>query len=198
VLEPTKRENILRAAAKAFSRLGFKKTSIDDIARAAGVAKGTVYMACESKADLFYQAILRDLHDWISAAAKMIDPRVQADELLKRCAIAGVQFLRSHPLVSDLIVGIHYGDLPGWEIRFDQLRALGHANLVEILKLGIRQRRFRDDLNLETTAHVLQDMLHAGYIFHRRSKGLDDEQLYARLETGLELVLSGLRARDVR
>jgi AcrR family transcriptional regulator len=196
VLGAGKRASILRAAAKAFARLGFKKASIDDIARAAGVAKGTVYLACESKADLFYQAILRDIRDWISDGAKMVDPRVAADELLVRCAVAAIKFLRAHPLVSDLIAGIYHGELPGWEARFEELRALGHANIVEILKLGIRQGRFRDDLDPELTASVLQDMMHAGYIFHRRAARLEDEELYARLRTALSLVVSGLLARS--
>ena len=55
-MERAKKECILDSAVKAFAKLGFKKASVDDIARDAGVAKGTVYLACESKEDLFFQA----------------------------------------------------------------------------------------------------------------------------------------------
>ena len=48
-----KREAILDAALTLFGRYGYRRTSIDDIARAAGVAKGTVYLHVESKAALF-------------------------------------------------------------------------------------------------------------------------------------------------
>ena len=37
-----KRERILRAATDLFVRLGYRKTSIDEVAKQAGVAKGTV------------------------------------------------------------------------------------------------------------------------------------------------------------
>ena len=64
-MERAKKDCILDSAAKAFARLGFKKASIDAIARAARVAKGTVYLACESKEDLFFQAVHRDRYDAI-------------------------------------------------------------------------------------------------------------------------------------
>ncbi len=41
-LESAKRERLLAAAMQIFTRLGFKKASIDEIAKAAGVGKGSV------------------------------------------------------------------------------------------------------------------------------------------------------------
>jgi AcrR family transcriptional regulator len=49
----TKREAIFDAALELFGRYGYRRTSIDDIARAAGVAKGTVYLYVENKEALF-------------------------------------------------------------------------------------------------------------------------------------------------
>ena len=48
-----KRDRILDAAQSLFVRYGVKRTSIDDVAREAGIAKGTVYLSFESKAELF-------------------------------------------------------------------------------------------------------------------------------------------------
>ncbi|MGZ5968756.1 MAG: TetR/AcrR family transcriptional regulator, partial [Polyangiales bacterium] len=63
-MERAKKECILTEAGKAFTRFGFKKTSVDEIAKKAGVAKGTVYLAAESKEDLFYQVLHRELRAW--------------------------------------------------------------------------------------------------------------------------------------
>ena len=52
-----KRERILRAATDLFQRLGYRKTSIDDVAKQAAVAKGTVYLYYRNKAELVYHAI---------------------------------------------------------------------------------------------------------------------------------------------
>lgn len=44
---------ILDAATQVFARFGFAKASVDDIARRAGVGKGTVYLHFENKEALF-------------------------------------------------------------------------------------------------------------------------------------------------
>lgn len=48
-----KRDRILDAALTLFLRYGVKRTSIDDIARGVGIAKGTIYLSFDSKVALF-------------------------------------------------------------------------------------------------------------------------------------------------
>src|ERR1700738_5613134 len=55
---------IVLAALELFTRYGYRKTSIDDIARAAQVAKRTVYLHFENKAAVFL-AILEYLGDQV-------------------------------------------------------------------------------------------------------------------------------------
>jgi AcrR family transcriptional regulator len=47
---PTTHQAIIDAALKSFSKLGLKKTTIVDIANAAGVTRGTVYFHFKDKA----------------------------------------------------------------------------------------------------------------------------------------------------
>jgi TetR/AcrR family fatty acid metabolism transcriptional regulator len=49
---PDKREKILRAAVKVFARKGFYATRVSEIAKAAGVADGTIYLYFENKDDV--------------------------------------------------------------------------------------------------------------------------------------------------
>jgi AcrR family transcriptional regulator len=51
------RKKLLEQGFKFFSSYGFKKTSIDDIARAAGISKGAFYSFYESKEMLFMDVI---------------------------------------------------------------------------------------------------------------------------------------------
>lgn len=48
-----KRAALLEAALKLFGQYGYRRTSIDDIAREADIAKGTVYLNFASKEELF-------------------------------------------------------------------------------------------------------------------------------------------------
>jgi len=62
--ERSKREEradrILDAAAELMLRWGYNKTTIDDIARLAGVAKGTIYLHWKTREDLFTALMRRE------------------------------------------------------------------------------------------------------------------------------------------
>jgi len=53
-------ERILDAAAELILRWGYRKTTIDDIARQAGVAKGTIYLHWKTREELFAALIKRE------------------------------------------------------------------------------------------------------------------------------------------
>src|SRR5512135_2087611 len=59
VLAEFRHEEILEAARRVFAQKGFRDTSVDEIAQAAGVAKGTVYLYYSSK-EAIYTAALED------------------------------------------------------------------------------------------------------------------------------------------
>src|SRR6185295_10914335 len=102
-MDRAKRDCILLEAAKAFTRFGFQKASVDDIAKNAGVAKGTIYLAAPSKQELFYEVLLREVRSWNAEALALVDPRVPADELLVRLAEFSQRTIDEHPLVRDLL-----------------------------------------------------------------------------------------------
>jgi len=53
------RGRILDAAERVFSRRGVSRTSLDDVARAAGVTRGAIYWHFKDKADLFGAMLAR-------------------------------------------------------------------------------------------------------------------------------------------
>ena len=73
-----KREPILRAAIKVFAERGFFNAQVADVARAAGVAAGTVYLYFRSKDDLLVQLFERTTREAFAearaAAAQVADP----------------------------------------------------------------------------------------------------------------------------
>lgn|GEM_PF-782929 len=191
-LDQKKRECILVAAGRAFSRFGFKKTSVDEIARDAGVAKGTIYMAADTKEDLFYQVVHREVRAWIAEGARLIDPRIPAEQLLVQVATAGYAYLQQRPLVRDLLLQQHHLMLPEWAGRLEELRQLGHSTTVEILEIGVRQKRFRADLDLHEVARILQDLALTTHLFHSTATA---EALQRRMVVAIDLLLNGLRVQ---
>lgn len=191
---PGRQERILQSAAACFSRWGYKKTSVDAVATAAGVAKGTVYLYCDSKEDLFYQALHRELRQWVADLSVHIDRRRPASELLVELGELDLRFLQERPLVRELLFGMYHGLLPDWADRFEELRALGLRHVVEVLELGVEQGSFRNDLDIEATARVLQDMQFSGVLLGHRTR-MDPEQILRQQMAAVRLVLKGLEAR---
>jgi AcrR family transcriptional regulator len=193
-MEGKKKECILVEAAKCFARFGFKKASVDEIAKQAGVGKGTVYLAADSKEDLYYQVLHREMRAWIAECSQVLDHRKPADKLLAELLGIAMGHLERHPLLCELLFGSTEKTMPEWRDRFVELRALGRANLIEILRLGIRQGVFRKDLEVETVAALLQDFHLSAYLPHHEGDAQSDVAERARV--GLDLVLNGLRVHD--
>ncbi len=74
--EYTKRQErahrILDAAAELIQRWGYKKTAVDDIARLAGVAKGTIYLHWKTREDLFAALLLRESVETVEIVLELI------------------------------------------------------------------------------------------------------------------------------
>jgi len=69
------RQAILMAATAIFLRYGFKKTSMDDVARAAGVSRQGLYLYFDTKDLLFREALQYLVSHMISTARSVAEDR---------------------------------------------------------------------------------------------------------------------------
>jgi AcrR family transcriptional regulator len=103
--ERTRRsERILDAATVLLVRWGYRKTSIDDVAREAGIGKGTIYLHWKGKNDLFRAAIWR-ANQQVSEDLKQ---RIDADPeggLPHRLWMHSMLAALANPLVAAIIKG---------------------------------------------------------------------------------------------
>src|SRR3954466_10176616 len=87
LLEGDKREAILRAATDVFASRGFFNSQVADVARAAGVAAGTVYLYFRGKDDLLVSIFERTMRaaiaDGRACVAPLADPVAQLRELAR-------------------------------------------------------------------------------------------------------------------
>lgn len=64
-----KRDAVFEAAAGVFAQYGFRRTSMNDIAEAAGISRPALYLMFENKEDLFRQLAVHRQAEAIAAAA---------------------------------------------------------------------------------------------------------------------------------
>ncbi len=114
-----RQRQVLKAAADIFRRKGYDATSLQDIADAVGIQKGSLYHYIDTKVDLLF-AIIKDTHDRTrkgTARWKTLD----GDALAKLRA-----FVEDHARVS-----MRYGR--STSIYFRDARALTRARRDEIM-----------------------------------------------------------------
>jgi AcrR family transcriptional regulator len=66
------REKLLAKGRELLNAFGIRKTSIEDITRAAGMAKGSFYLYFKSKEELFLEIINRFHKEWFMVAEKLV------------------------------------------------------------------------------------------------------------------------------
>src|SRR5256885_2110194 len=97
-------ERILDTATTLLVRWGYRKTTIDDVAREAGVGKGTIYLHWKDKNELFRAAIWRERQRY----SEELQRRIAADPeggMLHRITVHGMLAALSNPLMAAIIRG---------------------------------------------------------------------------------------------
>jgi TetR/AcrR family transcriptional regulator, regulator of autoinduction and epiphytic fitness len=88
---------VLDAAIGVFARFGFRKTSMDDVARAAGVSRQGLYLSFANKEELFRRALDHSLRSQLAAAVAALARAEDALEtrLIAACADWSGRFVGS-------------------------------------------------------------------------------------------------------
>jgi TetR/AcrR family fatty acid metabolism transcriptional regulator len=162
-LEGARRTQILAAAALVFARKGFDRATVTEIARAAGLAEGSIYNYFRSKEELLVH-IPRQLAQPVLAALLDHAPKPATAEemeaLLLNLASGMVERVRTHAkFLKVFFSALPYLSPAARETYMQLLPVYGAAALEGILREGIRAGYLRRDLNPVIAARVLPGML---------------------------------------
>jgi len=88
-----KRRKILNCATDLFIRHGFRRTNVDDIASAAGIAKGTIYLSFRSKVEILRAAVEQEEKDYLERIKPILiddmEPRARLKVWVKNLVSMG-------------------------------------------------------------------------------------------------------------
>jgi len=96
-----RQERILRAASQLIARYGFDKTTMDDIAREAGVSKGAIYLHWSNKEELFDHLLLVEMQKTLDDFWSRVDGDPQGGTIGKMYEYA-VLAMQDNPFVRAL------------------------------------------------------------------------------------------------
>ena len=154
-----KREAILRAATQVFARNGYFNSKVADIARAAGVADGTVYLYFKSKEEILHSVFDRSVGDVISEGRRQIEALADPREKLRRIAHLHLDRLGAD---RDLAI-VFQVELRGSTKFMREFSAAGFAEYLDIIRETIAEGQkegvFRKDLKPIVGAKILYGAL---------------------------------------
>jgi AcrR family transcriptional regulator len=100
-----RRLRIVEAASELFCEQGYRKTSMDEVARRAAMSKVTVYGYFPAKINLLASAIGLEKKRYLARFAAMFDPKQAAEDRLRLMLLSMLTFGEHMPLASKLVRG---------------------------------------------------------------------------------------------
>lgn len=188
-----KRDAILRAAIDVFADRGFFNAQVADVARAAGVAAGTVYLYFRSKDDLLVSIFERTMRDGLAAGRAAVEDIRDPRERLRRLARGHLTRLGQDRSLA-VVFQVELRQSTKFMERFSSTLLRDYLGLIrQAIADGQRDGMFRGDIRPTIAAKMLfgaLDEMATNWILSKRRYSLE-----ADADAVVDLFLNGARAR---
>lgn len=188
-----KRDALLRAAIDVFAGRGYFNAQVADVARAAGVAAGTVYLYFRSKDDLLVSIFERSMRDALIEGRKAVADERDPVERLRRFARLHLARLgRDRNLA--VVFQVELRQSTKFMERFSSTLLRDYLGLIrDAITDGQRGRVFRADIKPTVAAKIFfgaLDEMATNWMLSRRRYSLE-----ADADIVVDLFINGARAR---
>jgi AcrR family transcriptional regulator len=191
IIDNTK-DQILNVARQIFSKFGFQKTTVDEIAKAAHKAKGSVYYYFKNKEDLFQSVVEKEFQTLRTELIKAIDSGENAKQKLTNYIVVRMKTLNELSNIYDVLKNDYLNYLSFIEHIREKYDNEEIVLVKSILTSGVISEEF-DIEDEEQTAYAIVTAL----------KGLEIplflnnkyNELETRLEFMIKILIRGIEKR---
>jgi TetR/AcrR family fatty acid metabolism transcriptional regulator len=188
-----KRDAILRAAIDVFAERGYFNAQVADVARAAGVAAGTVYLYFKNKDDLLVSIFDRSMRDGLTRSrAQVADLRDPRERLLRLARGHLARLGQDRNLA--IVFQVELRQSTKFMERFSSTLLRDYLGLIrEAIADGQREGLFRTDIRPTVAAKMLfgaLDEMATNWILSRRRYSLENDA-----DAVVDLFINGVRPR---
>ncbi len=99
-----KYSKILEAATRVFAREGFHNAKIEDVAKEAGVAHGTVYLYFGGKDDLLISIFRENLEELVEYVGSEVKKEANAEDKLRRMISLQIELIETNSELAELML----------------------------------------------------------------------------------------------
>jgi AcrR family transcriptional regulator len=187
--DPQKRQQILDAASRLFASGRYDRIKLDDVAAAAGVGKGTLYIYFDGKEDLYFCLIYEAVVALIERLREQLAEHgaTPAAARLRRIVQELVEFSFAHPQVYELMRTVGVGKQ---DVRWREARAELTDLIRQTIADGVGRGEFRDS-HPELTAVFVPGFVRSALLFG--ADGLEKQTLVDHI---LQVMFHGILKRE--
>jgi AcrR family transcriptional regulator len=196
--DPGRREAILDAAHAVFARKGYAAAGIADLAGELGIGHGTVYRYFDNKRDVA-SAVLDRALTRIADVVTAEDPAATDDLYAYRAQVERIGHRLYELFATDRALGrLVFFDLGAIDDELRERLYAAHelfaAYTAAYLRNGVAKGFLRHDLDVDTTARVINGMIFEGAAQVSRTE--DPRPLRERwIRAAVALIFDGMSAR---
>lgn len=154
----TIREMIKDAALRLFSKFGYRKTAVDEIARDARIAKGTIYNYFSTKDDLIRAVFREEEEKMVSQVRGHIREESDPADKLKKILTEKLGAVEKSPLLAQVLSEKRDNLIAGLDKELERLDHLETDMIEEILRDGNSQLSLAEG-ELEEMSRAIQRAL---------------------------------------
>jgi TetR/AcrR family transcriptional repressor of uid operon len=181
-------ERILDAADEQLLEFGLQRTSLNRIAEAAGVSRGTLFNRFPNRDALLAAVATRDIRRWLAELDAEIATCETPEERLIGGIVAGAHCITRHRLIRRLLETDRDQVLPLLSTEADPLLAIGRAYVAAQI-VRAREEGMTITCDPEQLAEVLVRLAHSLLLTPTTVFPLDDDERLAELTRTLILPL---------
>jgi TetR/AcrR family fatty acid metabolism transcriptional regulator len=150
-----KYNKILEAATRVFAREGFHNAKIENVAKEAGVAHGTVYLYFGGKDDLLISIFQENLEELVEYVSSEIEKEANAEDKLRKMISLQIELIETNSELAELML-----------VEFPQTGKFLNNGVIHdlaayidmianILKEGVAEGAFDDSIDVNVVATVI-------------------------------------------
>ena len=166
-------DEIIHAAAAIFYDKGYQATSLQDIASAVGMLKGSIYYYIETKEDLLFELVSRAQDVWMSTLVEDEDTEQAPAPVRLRSFIQRWVALSSQQQEWGAVAEREFRRLsqPYYDKVVERRREFS-AFVRQIIRQGIVEGRFDPGLDLGLATNSVFGLLHSSHEWRSDPRGL--------------------------
>jgi AcrR family transcriptional regulator len=156
VFSETNKEKIIKAAIACFEQIGPAKTSMEDIANAAGVARKTIYRTFANRIELLDAVAVQSSYKAVDRVKKIVDACPTLDEAIVKGTAASVRLMRKDKIFMSLW---KEAKDRGFDQYFVQPSSPVRIPMMSVWKEALENARARGELRKDKTDEQVTDWL---------------------------------------